>query len=142
MKPAKENGSSAPTPEPSMPMRTLARNVLTMSHIVHQPAHDLPPPSGDAYIHVRDNLNAPSFEIGDVLQVDLSVTTCRWDGIYVLQQGGRQVVRLVQRRGGTGGEDAFYVFTASAPALGFLVAKHELVVLGAVRNVCAIRRVG
>ena len=102
----------------------------------------LPPPTGDAYIHVRDNLNVPSFEIGDVLQVDLSVTSCRWDGIYVLQQGGRQVVRLVQRRGGTCGEDVFYVFTASAPALGFLVAKHDLVVLGAVRNVCAIRRVG
>lgn len=45
----------------------------------------MPPPNGQAHVLVRDNLNAPTFEIGDVLQVDLSVVRCRWDGVYVIE---------------------------------------------------------
>ncbi len=106
------------------------------------PAPELmPPAAGYAYIHVRDNLNAPSFEIGDVLQVDITVTSFRWDGIYVIQLGDRQIVRRVQHRPDPEGRMAFHIFATSTRDLGFFLTREELVILGAVTTVCAIRRV-
>ncbi|KRG63369.1 hypothetical protein ABB26_12480 [Stenotrophomonas humi] len=101
----------------------------------------MPPPQGQAYVLVRDNLNAPTFEIGDVLQVDLSVVRCRWDGVYVIELNGRQIVRRVQVRPGKNGRPSFYVFTTSNRDLGFFVEFDELVVLGEVKTVCCVRSV-
>lgn len=100
-----------------------------------------PPPAGQAYVLVRDNLNAPTFGIGDVLKVDLSVVRCRWDGVYVIQFQGRQIVRRVQVRPGKNGRPSFYVFTTSNRDLGFFVEFDELVVLGEVKTVCCVRGV-
>ncbi|OJY78184.1 MAG: hypothetical protein BGP18_05065 [Stenotrophomonas sp. 69-14] len=102
----------------------------------------MPPAEGRAYVLVRDNLNAPSFEIGDVLEVDLGITRCRWDGVYVILLGGRQIVRRVQIRPGKNGRPAFYIFTTSSRDQGFFLSFDELVVLAEVKNVCSVRRIG
>lgn len=98
------------------------------------PVHPLPE-GNFAHIHVRDNLNAPDFHIGDVLIVDLGTTRFKWDGLYVIEINGRQVVRRVQDRGQT-----FYVFCTSAPNMGFHVACSELVVLASVQTGWTHRR--
>ncbi|WP_152906718.1 S24 family peptidase [Stenotrophomonas maltophilia] len=96
-----------------------------------------PPAEGFAHILVRDNLNAPRFEKGDVLLADLSRTEWRYDGIYVLELHGRQVVRYVQDRGSKG----LYVYYLSAMELGQFIPKSELKVLAAITAVNCTRRV-
>lgn len=120
----------------------MSTQALPPSQIESYPSPVLmPPPEGQAYVLVRDNLNAPTFEIGDVLQVDLSVVHCRWDGVYVIELNGRQIVRRVQVRPGKNGHPSFYVFTTSNRALGFFVEFEDLIVLGEVKTVCCVRSV-
>lgn len=96
-----------------------------------------PPAEGFAQILVRDNLNAPRFEKGDVLLADLSRTEWRYDGIYVLELHGLQVVRYVQDRGSKG----LYVYYLAAMELGQFIPKSELKVMAAITAVNCTRRV-
>ncbi|MCF5089603.1 hypothetical protein GIW57_05355 [Stenotrophomonas sp. PA-6-5C] len=96
-----------------------------------------PPADGFAHILVSDNLNAPRFEKGDVLLADLSRTEWRYDGIYVLDLHGQQVVRYVQDRGSKG----LYVYYLAAMDLGQFIPKSELRVLAAIKAVNCTRRV-
>lgn len=100
-----------------------------------------PPPNGYAYVRVDDNLNAPKFEIGDILQVDMRVTTFAWDGIYVIRLGDRDLVRHVQHMPRPEGGMGYYVFSSNVRHLGFYLSSEELRVLGAVVTVCSFRRV-
>ncbi len=100
-----------------------------------------PPAEGYAYVRVCDNLNAPKFEIGDVLQVDMGVTRFNWDGIYVIRLGDRDLVRHVQHMARPEGGMGYYVFGSSVRHLGFFLTREELQVLGAVITVCSFRRV-
>ncbi|MDH1192255.1 hypothetical protein [Stenotrophomonas sp. GD03958] len=118
-------------------------NVMTIREAVpaalqvHTSVAFPPPAEGCAHILVRDNLNAPRFEKGDVLLADLSRTEWRYDGIYVLELHGRQVVRYVQDRGSKG----LYVYYLSAMELGQFIPKSELKVLAAITAVNCTRRV-
>ena len=96
-----------------------------------------PPAGGFAHILVQDNLNAPRFAKGDVLLADLSRTEWRYDGIYVLDLHGRQVVRYVQDRGSKG----LYVYYLAAMELGEFIHKDKLRVLAAITAVNCTRRV-
>lgn len=51
-----------------------------------------------AYVSVKDDLNAPALEAGDVLLVDLGVTRWGYDGVYVVDVNGEPIVRFVQDR--------------------------------------------
>lgn len=102
-----------------------------------------PLPAGDyAHVLVRDNLNAPQFQIGDVLLADLRITSVTYDGIYVLQIGDQPVVRSVQFKPGPNGRMAYYVFCVSMPDSGFFARPDQLVALGAIEAVAQLRRVG
>lgn len=103
-----------------------------------------PLPEGNyAHVLVRDNLNAPNFMVGDVLLANLSNTSCRWDGTYVVQIGDQQLVRWVQwvpdtadcRRG------SFRIFCMSMPDSGFFVSREQLVVLASIEAHAQARRV-
>lgn len=96
-----------------------------------------PPAEGFAHILVQDNLNAPKFEKGDVLLANLAHSEWRYDGIYVIELHGRQVVRYVQDRGSQG----LYVYYLSGMELGQFIPKSELKVLAAVTAVNSTRRV-
>jgi len=96
-----------------------------------------PPAEGFAHVLVQDNLNAPRFEKGDVLLANLAHNEWRYDGIYVLELHGKQVVRYVQDRGSQG----LYVYYLSAMELGQFIPKIELKVLAAVTAANTTRRV-
>lgn len=100
------------------------------------PVHPLPE-GNFAHILVQDNLNAPRFERGDVLLADLSQTEWRYDGVYVVELHGRQVVRYVQDRSSSG----LYVYHLSCMDLGQFVPKSDLKILAAVIAVNSTRRV-
>lgn len=96
-----------------------------------------PPAEGFAHIVVQDNLNAPRFEIGDVLLANLNVTAWAYDGIYVIQVNDRQVVRYVQDRGA----GKLYVYHLSMIDCGYFVDRNCLQILAAVELVSQTRRV-
>lgn len=96
-----------------------------------------PPDAGFAHVLVQDNLNSPRFERGDVLLADLTHNQWRYDGIYVIELHGRQVVRYVQDRGSPG----LYVYYLSAMELGQFIPTSDLKVLAAVTAVNSTRRV-
>lgn len=97
------------------------------------------PPTAEGFAHVlvQDNLNAPRFERGDVLLANLTHNEWRYDGIYVVELHGRQVVRYVQDQGRKG----LYVYYLSALELGQFILKSELKVLASVTAVNSTRRV-
>lgn len=96
-----------------------------------------PPAEGFAYVLVQDNLNAPSFKRGDVLLANLAQTEWRYDGVYVLELHGRQVVRHVQDRGVKG---HLYVYYLASIELGQFIPMSELKILAAVTAANTTRR--
>lgn len=116
-------------------MRSLIEHTNELRH--HVSVMHLPPADGFAHVLVQDNLNAPRFERGDVLLANLAQTEWRYDGIYVVELHGRQVVRFVQDRGSRG----LYVYYLAGMELGQFVPKSELKILAAVTAVNSTRRV-
>lgn len=128
--------------------RTLARNELTMSNILHQP---LPAAIGEplaalpdfsdsarwGLVAVQDRVNAPCYEPGDLLHVDLRRNYFAGDACYAVAIGGQQLIRFVQARPG-----GLHVFTRSQPGSAYPVARDLLVFLGMVTYVTTTRRVG
>lgn len=103
-----------------------------------------PLPKGNyAHVLVRDNLNAPNFMIGDVLLANLDVTSAKWDGIYVVQIGDRQLVRWIHFKPDAKASNrmAYYVFCMSMPDSGFFVSREQLVVLASIEAHAQARRV-
>lgn len=90
-----------------------------------------------AYVSVKDDLNAPDLEAGDVLMVDLGVTRWGYDGVYVVDINGEPVVRFVQDRGGGG----LYVYCLSLMDQGQVLPRESVSILAAVKTVTKIRRV-
>lgn len=90
-----------------------------------------------AYVSVKDDLNAPALEAGDVLLVDLGVTRWGYDGVYVVDVNGEAVVRFVQDRGGGG----LYVYCLSLMDQGQVLPRESVSILAAVKAVTKIRRV-
>lgn len=90
-----------------------------------------------AYVSVKDDLNAPALEAGDVLLVDLGVTRWGYDGVYVVDINGEAVVRFVQDRGGGG----LYVYCLSLMDQGQVLPRESVSILAAVKAVTKIRRV-
>lgn len=95
------------------------------------------PGASVAYVSVKDDLNAPALEAGDVLLVDLGVTRWGYDGVYVVDINGEAVVRFVQDRGGGG----LYVYCLSLMDQGQVLARESVSILAAVKAVTKIRRV-
>lgn len=124
------------------------RNELTMNPIVHQPLpaaiRVVPNPVPDfsdtarwAQVLVEDNINAPNYQRGDVLHVDLGRNRFEGDACYAVEIGGVQMIRFVQARCG-----GLYVFTRSQPGAAYPVARDLLVFLGMVTYATTTRRVG
>ncbi|EKT4105704.1 hypothetical protein QEG46_001680 [Stenotrophomonas maltophilia] len=115
------------------------RSLIEQPSTLHQHVSVMFPPPGEGFAHVlvSDNLNSPRFERGDVLLANLSQTEWRYDGVYVVELHGRQVVRFVQDRG----EPGLYVFYLAGMELGQFVPKSELKILAAVTAVTSTRRV-
>ncbi|ENE1252518.1 S24 family peptidase [Stenotrophomonas maltophilia] len=90
-----------------------------------------------AYVSVKDDLNAPALEAGDILLVDLGVTRWGYDGVYVVDINGEAVVRFVQDRGGGG----LYVYCLSLMDQGQVLPRESVSILAAVKAVTKIRRV-
>ncbi|MEI2263423.1 hypothetical protein OHC51_20935 [Stenotrophomonas indicatrix] len=119
-----------------------------MSPIVHQP---LPAAIGHfpaalpdfsdtarwAQVLVQDSLNAPRYEPGDLLHVDLSRNYFAGDACYAVQIGSQQLIRFVQARPG-----GLHVFTRSQPGAAYPIAPDLLVILGMVMYATTTRRVG
>lgn len=105
---------------------------------VHTSVMFPPPADGFAHVLVQDNLNAPAFERGDVLLANLTQTTWRYDGPYVVELHGKQVVRYVQDRGVKG---SLYVYYLTAMELGQFIPMGELKILAAVTAANTTRRV-
>lgn len=114
-------------------------SLIEQPSTLHQHASVIfsPPAEGFAHVLVQDNLNAPSFERGDVLLANLAQTDWRYDGVYVLELHGRQVVRYVQDRGVKG---HLYVYYLAAIELGQFIPKSELRILAAVTAANTTRR--
>lgn len=117
-----------------------------MNPIVHQPLpaaiRVVPDPVPDfsdtarwAQVLVRDNLNAPRFQQGDVLHVDLTRNRFCGGSYYAIQIGGQQMVRVVEARPG-----GLWVHPVSRPGSAFPVARELLTILGEVMFVTATRR--
>ncbi len=128
--------------------RTLARNDLTMTPIVHQPLPAaigqfpaaLPDFSDTARwgeVLVQDSLNAPKYEPGDVLHVDLRRNYFVGDACYAVEIDGEQSIRFIQARPG-----GLYVSTRSDPGAAYPIAAELLVILGMVMYATTTRRVG
>ena len=128
--------------------RTLPRNDLTMTPIVHQPLPAaigqfpaaLPDFSDTArwgQVLVQDSLNAPSYEPGDVLHVDLRRNYFAGDACYAVEIAGLRSIRFIQSRPG-----GLYVFTRCNPADAYPVPDGLLVILGMVMYATTTRRVG
>lgn len=119
-----------------------------MTRIVHQPLPaaigHTPVPLPDfsdtarwAQVLVRDNLNAPRFQQGDVLHVDLGRNRFIGDSHYVVEIGGQQMVRIVQARPG-----GLWIYPVGHPGTAYPVARELLTVLGEVMYATTTRRVG
>ncbi|HEL5040430.1 TPA: S24 family peptidase [Stenotrophomonas maltophilia] len=93
--------------------------------------------AGVAYVSVKDDLNAPALEAGDVLLVDLGVTRWEYDGVYVVDVNGEPVVRFVQDRGGGG----LYVYCLSLMDQGQPLSRESVSILAAVIAVTKTRRI-
>lgn len=90
-----------------------------------------------AYVSVKDDLNAPALEAGDVLLVDLGVTRWGYDGVYVVDVNGEPVVRFVQDRGGGG----LYVYCLSLIDQGQSLPRESVHILAAVIAITKTRRI-
>lgn len=90
-----------------------------------------------AYVSVKDDLNAPALDAGDVLLVDLGVTRWGYDGVYVVDVNGEPVVRFVQDRGGGG----LYVYCLSLIGQGQWLPRESVPILAAVIAVTKTRRI-
>ncbi|PTT64312.1 S24 family peptidase [Stenotrophomonas sp. HMWF003] len=119
-----------------------------MSHILHHarpaaigepltPAPDFSDTARWGLVQVTDSLNAPNYQPGDVLHVDLSRNFFYGDACYAVEIGGQQLIRFVQAR--TGG---LFVFTRSQPHAAYPVPREMLVFLGMVTHATTTRRVG
>lgn len=128
--------------------RTLPRNDLTMTPIVHQPLPAaigafpvaLPDFSDTArwgQVLVQDNANAPKYEPGDLLHVDLRRNYFVGDACYAVEIAGEQSIRFIQAR-----PDGLYVSTRSDPGSAYPIAAELLVILGMVVYATTTRRVG
>lgn len=117
--------------------RTLARNDL-MRSIVHEPlayaigkapyvAPDFSDEARWAEVFVQDRMNAPRYEPGDVLHVDLSIHSFRGDALYAISVGGEQMIRYVQSRPG-----GLHIYPGSCHAAAYPVPRELLVFLGQV----------
>lgn len=115
------------------------RSLIEQPSTLHQHTSVMfqPPGEGFAHVLVQDNLNAPRFERGDVLLVNLAQTEWRYDGPYVVELHGQQVVRFVQDRGGKG----LYVYYASGVEFAQCIPKCDLKILGAVTALNSTRRI-
>lgn len=103
-----------------------------------EPAPVLLPPLPDgkfAHIVVKDNANSPAIQRGDILVANLSVDYWGWDGLYVVELHGQQLVRRVQAlpRG-------LYVFCDTDRDNGTLIDKKDLRILAAIDSAMLIRR--
>ncbi|WP_127564991.1 helix-turn-helix transcriptional regulator [Stenotrophomonas indicatrix] len=121
---------------------------MTVTNIVHQPLPaaigHTPSPLPDfsdtarwAQVLVQDNLNAPRFQQGDVLHVDLGRNRFMGDSHYVVEIGGQQMIRIVQARPG-----GLWIFPVGHPSTAYPVARELLTVLGEVMYATTTRRVG
>lgn len=90
-----------------------------------------------AYVSVKDDLNAPALEAGDVLMVDLGVTRWGYDGVYVVDINGEPVVRFVQDRGG----GRLYVYCLSLMDQGQSLPCEAISILAAAKAVTKTRRI-
>lgn len=90
-----------------------------------------------AYVSVKDDLNAPVLEAGDVLMVDLGVTRWGYDGVYVVDINGGPVVRFVQDRGG----GRLYVYCLTLMSQGQSLPPEAVSILAAVKTVTKTRRI-
>lgn len=90
-----------------------------------------------AYVSVKDDLNAPALEAGDVLLVDLGVTRWGYDGVYVVDINGEPVVRFVQDRGG----GRLYVYCLSLMDQGQSLPCEAVSILAAAKAVTKTRRI-
>lgn len=88
-----------------------------------------------AQVLVRDNLNAPRFQTGDVLHVDLARNRFMGDSHYVIEIAGQQMVRIVQARPG-----GLWVYPVSHPGSAYPVPRELLTVLGEVMFVTTTRK--
>lgn len=127
--------------------RTLARNDL-MNDILQQPlpaaigkrlatAPDFSDTSRWGLVEVQDHDNAPRYEPGDLLHVDLRRNYFAGDACYAVDIGGEQLIRYVQARPG-----GLHVFTRSQPGSAYPVARELLTFLGLVTYATTTRRVG
>lgn len=118
-----------------------------MSLIVHQPLpaviRHFPVPLPDfsdtarwGAVLVEDSVNAPSYEPGDILHVDLHHNYFAGDACYAVEIGGQQLIRFVQARPG-----GLHIFTRSQPGSAYPVARDLLVFLGLVSYATKTRRV-
>jgi len=90
-----------------------------------------------AQVVVQDGLNAPRFQQGDVLHVDLARNHFCGDSYYAIDMGGQQMVRVVQARPG-----GLWVHPVSQPGNAFPVARELLTIHGEVMFATTTRRVG
>lgn len=129
-------------------VRTLARNDLTMTNIVHQPLPaaigHTPSPLPDfsdtarwGLVEVKDSLNAPRYEPGDLLHVDLRRNYFAGDACYAVEIAGQQSIRFIQARPG-----GLHVYTRSNPGAAYPIPPDLLVILGMVIYATTTRRVG
>ncbi|MEN5394255.1 hypothetical protein [Stenotrophomonas sp. TWI377] len=118
-----------------------------MSNILQQPPpaaigelRTAPPDFSDSarwgLVAVQDSLNAPSYEPGDLLHVDLRRNYFDGDACYAVSIGGQQLIRFVQARPG-----GLHVFTRSQPGAAYPVPRDLLVFLGMVTYATTTRRV-
>ena len=128
--------------------RTLPRNDLTMTPIVHQPLPaairpfpgvmpDFSDTARWGQVLVQDNANAPKYEPGDLLHVDLRRNYFVGDACYAVEIAGVQSIRFIQAR-----PDGLYVSTRSDPGAAYPIAAELLVILGMVVYATTTRRVG
>lgn len=88
-------------------------------------------------VKVQDSINAPKYEAGDILHVDLQRDRFLGDGCYAVEIGGQQMIRFIQARPG-----GLFVFAASDPASAYQVPRDVLRILGMVTYATTTRRVG
>ena len=119
-----------------------------MNDIVQQPlpaaigkplaaAPDFSDTSRWGLVEVQNRDNAPRYEPGDLLHVDLLRNYFAGDACYAVEIGGQQLIRYVQARPG-----GLHVFTRSQPGSAYPVSRDLLVFLGVVTYATTTRRVG
>lgn len=116
-----------------------------MKSIVHEPlayaigkspyvAPDFSDDARWAEVQVQDRMNAPRYEPGDMLHVDLSIRSFRGDALYAITVGGEEMIRYVQARGG-----GLHVYPGSCHAAAYPVPREHLVFLGQVMGSTKVR---